>query len=713
MIRDAGRVFDSKCKSRKHKVEVTLAGFEEARNVYVIDDFCCWFPGAQPMERQGRTWKRTLYLYEGDYRYVFAIDGYTWLGDPDNPVTARNPSGTECSLFMVGRELLEAPISRNDGKIELEGLYHDQTPRFLDVNKDEALFRFRAKKGDLTQAVLVLKGKEAVEKEFEMRRSWEDKYFEYYEHAAHIESYPLEYSFKARDGNVTVYFTSSGASPDPRASADFVLDKSSSVFEVPGWARGAVFYQIFPDRFYNGDRTNDPPRVTKWGDKPKRNNFFGGDLKGIIEKMDHLESLGIDAIYLTPIFSSNSNHKYDVYDYFRVDPHFGDENTLRRLVKEAHKRGIKVILDAVFNHTSYEFWAFKDVLKNQEKSRYVNWYFMKKFPIEGRALTKAVSRLPFTSEFRYLLRFKFPPPYETFAGVPFMPKLNLLNPETAEYFMNVAEHWIREADVDGWRFDVAFGVPYEFWTKLRARLKELKPDVYLLGEFGNGNPDPSAWVGPEAFDAVMNYPLRSIILDFVVFERLGVEEFHRRLMELMGKLPEKALYVMYNLLGSHDTPRLLTLCKGDAKKAKLAILLQMTLPGVPAVYYGDEVGLLGRRDPDCRRTMPWNAGEWNTELLTYYEQLIRARKEHPSLTLGGFEPLLKDDTKSAYVFQRKHKGESTVISVNNGVYPAEVSFKSNKPFLEVLTGTTYEPVKNFVEVTMPPKQGCLLVEKRK
>lgn len=291
-----------------------------------------------------------------------------------------------------------------------------------------------------------------------------------------------------------------------------------------------------------------------------------------------------------------------------------------------------------------------------------------------------------------------------------MPKLNLLNDETAEYFMKVAEYWIREVNIDGWRFDVAFGIPYEFWKKLRARLKRVKPDVYLLGEFGNGNSDPSAWIGSESFDAVMNYPLRSIILDFVVFEKIDVEDFHQRLMNLLGKLPKKALHTMYNLLGSHDTPRLLTVCKDDVKKAKLAILLQMTLPGAPAIYYGDEIGLHGRSDPDCRRTMVWDMKKRNLELLSYCEKLIKIRKEHPALAIGDLNIKVKDKQRNICVFERTYKNDFVIICINNNIKETAISVQSNELLLEAFSKRHFEPQNGVVIINVPPKEGVILLK---
>jgi len=711
LIRDLGAVFEPKFKSRKHLVELALSGYSGARNVYVVDDFCCWFPGAQPMKHEGNVWRITIPLYEGDYRYAFSVNGYMWLKDPDNPQTAKTPYGGECSLFKVGQETLLIKIRSKEGEEVPKGLYHDQTSAYLSVNEHMFSVRLRTQKNSTTKATLIVKKKEGIE-ELEMNKAWEDPYFEYYECNAHMNKYPMQYFFKAENGKNVAFFSEVGTSTDPNAIVSFVIDESlSAIFDVPSWAVGAVFYEIFPDRFYNGDKETDPPHTAKWGDKPTTRNFFGGDLKGIIDKLDYLKSLGVEVLYLTPVFLSKSNHKYDTLDYFKIDPHFGSSQALKRLVKEAHSKGIRVILDAVFNHTSDEFWAFEDLLRKQRKSNYANWYFPIKFPVKRPRLMKVVLNKRLPRCVRRWLMFAFPLRYETFAGVSHMPKVNMLNPETADYFMKVAEYWIQEADIDGWRFDVAFGIPCAFWKQLRARLKKLKRDVYLLGEFGNGNPDPSAWVGQKTFDAVMNYPFRSIIFDFIINNNIRSEQFHRRLAELMGKLPKKALDVSYNLLGSHDTPRLFTVCRNDVKKLKLAVLLQMTLPGAPAIYYGDEVGLSGNIDPDCRRTMLWQKKDWNEDILDWHKLLIKARKEHPCLKSGKFEMLTMDDERNVYVFKREDTSESCIVVINNGQASYKFSLKSESTFIDVSSGAIHQPsASGVVAFDVNAKEGALLVQ---
>jgi len=712
VIRDLGVAFDPKYNSRKRLIEFSLRGFSRATNLYVVGDLCCWFPGADPMRREGDLWKVTMPLYEGSYGYVFAVDGYEWLVDPDNPETARSPYGTGCSVLRVGGDLLNVKCTRADGKIEMRGLYHDQTPIFLDVNRESIYFKFRTMRDDVSKAIVVIEGD--GREEVEMERLWSDKHFDYYEACTPL-SGPMSYFFRVVDNDSVAYFSASGYSNDEDSVVNFNLDQSSRLFEIPDWVRSAVLYQIFPDRFFNGDTSNDPPRVAEWGGKPTRSNFFGGDLKGIIDKLDYLTGLGVDTIYLTPIFCSHSNHKYDTYDYYRVDPSFGDNETLAKLVKEAHSRGIRVVLDGVFHHTSDEFWAFKDVVKNQSESRYSDWYFPRKFPVRNRGnlLLNALLRLPLPSQLRAWLKVRFPPRYETFAGVPGMPKLNLLNPEAAEYFLKTAEHWIREADIDGWRLDVAFGIPHLFWKDFRSRMKAAKPNAYLLGEIGDVESDISPWVGDGAFDAVMNYPLRRTILDFFVCESIDVEDFDYRLAEMRAKLPRKALFAMYNLLGSHDTPRILTLCESDIIKARLAVLFQMTFPGAPAIYYGDEVGLQGGSDPDCRRTMVWDPSSWNLELFSHYRKLIEIRRKHPALVHGDFSVVIKNKEKTVYGYRRTYGDERITIVINNSSKRAETRLEvcPECRFADLLTGEEYESQNGSTAIEVEPKSGLILLQK--
>lgn len=290
-----------------------------------------------------------------------------------------------------------------------------------------------------------------------------DSMFDYFSCEVQPPYRRLRYAFLLEDGEESIWMDENNfleEEPDnPDRMFEFPYINGVDVFTPPAWVKDAIFYQIFPERFANGDKSNDPENVLPWGGKPERDNFFGGDLQGVIDHLDYLSELGITAIYFTPIFEATTNHKYDTEDYMRIDPHFGDADTLKKLVKQCHKRGIRVLLDAVFNHSGRTFKPFVDLQKNGEQSKYKDWFYIRSFPIE------VVDGIP---------------SYETFSFEPLMPKLNTENPEVKEYLLNVAEYWIKEIGVDGWRLDVANEVDHEFWREFRHTVKKVNPDAYIL-----------------------------------------------------------------------------------------------------------------------------------------------------------------------------------------------------------------------------------------
>lgn len=405
-----------------------------------------------------------------------------------------------------------------------------------------------------------------------------------------------------------------------------------------------MFYQIFPERFANGDPSNDPPSVRPWGGKPAADSFFGGDLQGVIDHLDHLEALGVDAIYFTPLFESPSNHKYNTRDYMKVDPHFGTNEKLKELIDACHARGIRVMLDAVFNHAGSTFPPFLDVLEKGRESRYADWFHIREFP-------------PAVKDGR--------PTYETFAFVPEMPKWNTEHPEAKAYLFNVVRHWT-SMGIDGWRLDVANEVDHRFWREFRQLVKSINPDAYILGEIWH---DPLMWLMGDQFDAVMNYPFTTAVLDFVVHRKLDAQGFARQLSRLLASLPSRVHHHAFNLLDSHDTPRLLTLCGGNRAKMKLATAVQFAFPGAPCIYYGDEIGLEGGHDPDCRRCMEWDPAKQDRGLFDHYRALIRLRKRHPALRTGEFRIRSADPGGTVVAFDRFNERERLMVVLNNGETP--------------------------------------------
>jgi len=381
----------------------------------------------------------------------------------------------------------------------------------------------------------------------------------------------------------------------------------------PTWVKDTVWYQIFPERFANGDYTNDPANVQPWGQGPvRRDSFYGGDLQGIIDHLDDLAALGINGLYLCPIFTSPSNHKYDTIDHFAIDPHFGTKADFQALVDGAHARGMRVMLDAVFNHFGDQSPQWQDIIKNGQRSRFADWFHIHDWPVGRDAETGQLN-------------------YETFATGAAMPKVNTQNPDVQNYLIDVTKYWIEQFNIDAWRFDVADEVDHGFWRQLCGALRVIKPDVYLLGEAWHSS---QALVGDGQFDAVMNYPLTQPIPALFNGD-LSLEDYvgKTNLELMMYRQPQQQ--AMFNAIDTHDTPRLLTTLNGDLGKFQAALTLLMLLPGSPCIYYGTEVAMAGGADPDNRRCMNWQPDAKQQKMTDFVRQLIKFRQEHTELLASG------------------------------------------------------------------------------
>ena len=380
---------------------------------------------------------------------------------------------------------------------------------------------------------------------------------------------------------------------------------------LPQWAGHTVWYQIFPERFCRGNAAISPPGLARWDcDEPTYRNFFGGDLEGVRQKLGYLKDLGISGVYLTPVFQAPSNHKYDTEDYFRIDEHFGDTQTLKALVREAHALGIRVMLDAVFNHAGSRHPFWQDVLKNQENSAYKDYFHIKNFPVrEHYDNNRQIN-------------------YDCFAFSPAMPKWNTENPHVRRYLTDAAVYWIRECDIDAWRLDVANEVSFDFWREFSAAIHLEKKDFYVIGEVWN---DASPWVSPLYFDGAMNYPLGTAISAFFLQKTVNADTFTVRLFRSLSLYSDPHNRIAFNLLDSHDTERSLTRARGDKQALRNAFTMLFLLPGSPCVYYGTETGMTGGHDPQCRRPMVWDAQRQDSDLFAFFQRLIRFRMEHIEL----------------------------------------------------------------------------------
>jgi glycosidase len=410
---------------------------------------------------------------------------------------------------------------------------------------------------------------------------------------------------------------------------------------VPYWVQDAVFYQIFPDRFANGDLENDPPNVDSWGSKPTIWNFMGGDLRGVIRNLDYLLDLGINAIYFNPIFQATSNHRYNISNYYRIDPKLGDLNDFSALLEAAHRSGIRIILDGVFNHCGRGFFAFNDVLENHSHSPYIDWFHLNNIPPDAYSPGDADD-------------------YEAWWKFKSLPKFNTDNPAVRNFIFDVARHWIR-LGADGWRLDVPNEIDdMAFWEEFRAVVKAENPDAYLVGEIWDGDPN---WVGERSFDGLMNYPVRDALLGLLQ-GKTTTADFDQSIQQLLSQYPRENVYGMLLSLGSHDTVRLLTELEGNIQKMKLGLLFQMAYPGAPSIYYGDEVGMEGGKDPDCRRAFPWDRSAWNQELRSFTQQLIGIRKNRNVLRRGDYQTVLVDPKRGGYGFYRKLGLEAVLVVFN-------------------------------------------------
>jgi cyclomaltodextrinase / maltogenic alpha-amylase / neopullulanase len=457
-------------------------------------------------------------------------------------------------------------------------------------------------------------------------------------------------------------------------------------WDAPEWARYAVFYHIFPERFFNGDTANDPAGTVSWDSVPTRENFFGGDLAGIRARLDYLQQLGITALYCTPFFRAQTNHRYDISDYFAIDPAAGTLDDFHGLVRDLNARDMRLILDAVFNHCGDGFDPFQDVCQNGPNSSYWEWFTVRGFPVEFD-----------------------PPNFQTCGGAPFLPKLNTEHPAVRDYLLRVTRYWL-EQGADGWRLDVPWKVPLSFWREFRRAALETRPDAYLVAEEWRS---AWPWQAGDTVHGVMNYRLRNAILDYCAWDHMDAEDFDYELACLRQEHGPAAPYHL-TLLGSHDTPRFLTLCGEDVKRMLIAVVFQMTYIGIPLVYYGDEIGMVGDNDPLCRAGMIWDASRQNRRLHAAYQKLIQLRHRHRALTDGTFEPV--HVFNGVYAYQRVLDDDMVIVVLNPRDARADytvslptTSGTAANQWYEHLTGQTFTPFDNTLVFDQLPAQSAFVL----
>lgn len=485
---------------------------------------------------------------------------------------------------------------------------------------------------------------------------------------------------------------------------------------TPNWVKDAVFYQIFPDRFAKSKKM---PGVgfEPWDSAPTVHGFKGGDLYGVIEKLDYLQDLGITAIYFNPIFSSACNHRYHTYDYYNVDPLLGGNDALKKLLTAAHKRGIKVVLDGVFNHASRGFWQFHHVLETGDGSPYKDWFI---FDEERLKRHKHFGAYPTPHEEKLLQNEDSLTAigYRAWWNLPALPKFNTKTPAVRAFLFDIAEYWVKFG-IDGWRLDVPGEIDDdEFWREFRTRVRAINSETYIVGEIWH---EANRWLQGDQFDAVMNYLFTAASLSFFAGSHLnfnvisavgglkdrvrhvGAYDFANEVDRILNLYPPEITAAQLNLLDSHDMPRFLSCVSGDKDSLKLAWLFMFTISGAPCIYYGDEIGVDGNHDPECRKAFPWDEEQWDKDLLEYAKSCIALRKKYTSLRRGDYKRIYAEGEVMAYM--RSDKNESLIVAFNTSSEEKTVELPVGKK-TKILFGKKLDITEG--RVTIPARSGIVM-----
>lgn len=533
------------------------------------------------------------------------------------------------------------------------------------ISKNEIVLRLRTGKDDIACAEVLYESKYVIgqqQKRAKMRKAYIGEIFDFYEVKLKLEDTRLAYVFYVNDGEENYYFSEDGVTKNYDFTIGFYnffqypYINEADIMECVPWMKTASFYQIFVDRFYQGDKEKDDSYINlKWGEIPSPKSFAGGDLKGIIEKLDYIEELGCDTIYLTPVFCSISNHKYDISDYYQVDGQFGTNEDLKRLVQLAHRKNMRVVLDAVFNHCSDEISQFQDVLKKGKESEYFDW-----FVIYGDEVNKERDN------------------YESFAACTYMPKWNTSNEAVQQYLIDIGTHYLTEYDIDGWRLDVSDEISHDFWRRFRKAVKAKKKEAVIIGENWH---DANSYLRGDQYDSIMNYSFTKLCLDYFAFDKKNAKEAAWKLNEILMRNTDTVNKMMLNLLDSHDTHRFFKEVGKNREKMKAAICLLYFFPGVPCIFYGTEILTEGGYDPDCRRCMDWSktgeTGEFS-DVYRLLQNLSKLRKDYKfsegvvqileKNEVLVIEHTLKNDVLTLYINATEEEKRVDEITVKSNGY---------------------------------------------
>ncbi len=743
-------------------VTFTIAPTVKASRAALAGDFNQWSAAAAPMRRgDDGSWSASVELAEGRHAYKFVLDGDRWIADPRNPDGVPDGHEGRNSVLRLGAEeaLSLAARTRGDGRIEAAALRHDPArAAYRQKTGDGAwLLRYRTLAGDVEAVDLATRQLGS----FPMQRAGTLEPFDWWEAVLPATDATLDYTFLISDG-ATQLRDADLYSLDPHSAAPFT---------TPAWAKNAVWYQIMVDRFRNGDPSNDPANTRPWrsewyGASPWEgkngetfyNHFvfgrmYGGDLAGMRAALPYLKDLGVNALYLLPMFQASTPHKYNATSYIHIDDAFGVQGEYEKaaavedlldpstwtwtksdrqfldFIKDAKKMGFRVIIDGVFNHVGTRHPAFVDVQRHGRASRFADWFHIKNWE-------------PFD--------------YEGWFGFNELPVFRkdeahgIASATARQHIFDITRRWMDpngDGDpsdgVDGWRLDVPNEVPMAFWREWRALVKRINPDAYITGEIWTR---ADAWLDGGAFDAVMNYEFAKPAIEWALNreKKIPPSELDARLARLRLAYPAEATYAMQNLLDSHDTDRVASMARNpdrvyndgnreqagaaydaskpraeDYRRVRLLALLQMTYVGAPMIWYGTEVGMWGSGDPNNRKPMlwkdlePYEASEDNHvvgEQLDFYRRAIALRREHAALRTGSFQTVLTDDAQDVWVFLRRDAREQVLVALNAGEREAAVTLPAALGDGWTLVFGAPASPPSFPSLSVPPVSGCVWVK---
>lgn len=519
------------------------------------------------------------------------------------------------------------------------------------LDDTHVVFRLRAARDDLKSCTLIYGDRSCRRTPVDyfyadMEKVCQDKLFDWWEITLETPIKRLCYGFRLEDqtGEHTLYYGdqfNEALTIDRSEYFQLPYNHRADRADVPAWMRDAVVYNIFPDSFATGrGMISCQPTETLWKGETVRGKL-GGTLRGIIENLSYIREMGFNCVYMNPIFVAGEYHKYDLIDYFHIDPAFGTDEDFRELVQTAHAMGIRVMIDGVFNHFGWKSELFKDVIAKGRDSEYWDWFFRLEEPV----------MIPDNME-DY-------PTYECFGYERMMPKTATDHPAVQDYFCRVGVHWVKEYDIDGWRLDVASEVNDGFWRAFRSAVKAVKRDCALIGEVWE---TACHWLDGSMFDSTMNYDFRRHCRRFFALGDLDAQAFNSRVTDMLMRYRRQVAYGQLNLLDSHDVSRFLSLCDGHIDRMKLAVLFQMTFIGMPCVFYGDEKGMTGVLEEEYRHPMPWK--DEHGELQDFYKKAIGLRKQHVSLRRGSFRVVSAQPGSGLYHYRREEGGEIIGVMMN-------------------------------------------------